>query len=150
MAWRVTGIHGLLRRLRLGRLVIAVARKAIALELTLRRRPIDDVFVGEAPGARLRLSSQLGTATVERAIRRVYRVMPFEWTCLKHALIVEYIRRRQGLPAELRIGVQMKNGVFGAHAWVEDGRGTVITDPLEGFQPMPLSARSNPGPPTTD
>jgi hypothetical protein len=150
MDWRVTVIQRLTRPLRLGRLVIAVVTKAIALEVTLRRRPIDRVIGGKAGRPWPRLSSQLGTATVERAIREVYRVMPFQWTCLKHALVVEYIRRGQGLPAELRIGVQKKLGVFGAHAWVEDGRGTVITDPLEGFQPMPLSARSNPGPPTTD
>jgi hypothetical protein len=52
------------------------------------------------------------------------------------------MRQRRGLPAELRIGVQKNEGVFAAHAWVEDGEGNVLTDPQEGFSPVPLPSRS--------
>src|SRR6185503_9295235 len=66
-------------------------------------------------------------ATVTRAIETVYRLLPLERTCLKHALIFCHIYRRRGLPAVLRIGVQQNEG-FAAHAWVEDGSGALLTD----------------------
>jgi hypothetical protein len=112
---------------------------AIALEIALRRRPVDrilaDVFQAEP---RRLCPAEIPPATIERAIRLAYRVLPLERTCLKHALILGRVRRAQGLPAELRIGVQKTGSVFGAHAWVEDGLGNVLTDPLDGFRPMPL------------
>jgi hypothetical protein len=83
---------------------------------------------------------------LQRAIRGVYRVLPFEPTCLKQSLIFCRAWRRRGLTAELRIGVQKEGGVFAAHAWVEDGAGNVLTDPQEGFNALPLS----PGPPRGD
>jgi hypothetical protein len=76
-------------------------------------------------------------ATVTRAIETVYRLLPLERTCLKHALIFCHIYRRRGLPAVLRIGVQQNEG-FAAHAWVEDGSGALLTDPLEDFVAVPL------------
>ena len=97
---------------------------ALQVEIALRRRPLERVFADASQArARGRLASDIAPATLDRAIRTAYRVLPFEPTCLKHALIFCRVRRRRGLSAELRIGVQKEDGVFGAHAWVEhDGQ----------------------------
>ncbi|PYR73751.1 MAG: lasso peptide biosynthesis B2 protein [Acidobacteria bacterium] len=126
----------------LGMEVLAIA---LQVEIALRRRPLERVFADASQArARGRLASDIAPATLDRAIRTAYRVLPFEPTCLKHALIFCRVRRRRGLSAELRIGVQKEDGVFGAHAWVEDGAGNVLTDPLEGFSPLPLRRASTP------
>jgi hypothetical protein len=70
----------------------------------------------------------------------VYRLLPFEPTCLKQSLIFCHAWRRRGLTAELHIGVQKDGDAFAAHAWVGDGAGNVLTDPREGFSPLPLPA----------
>ena len=133
------------RGVRFVRLFTEVLSIALAVEIALRRRPLARVFADTArtPTGRLR-ASEIAPATLDRAIRAAYRLLPFESTCLKHSLIFCRVRRRRGLPAELRIGVQKKDGVFGAHAWVEDGLGNVLTDPLEGFTAVPLERPSIP------
>ena len=39
--------------------------------------------------------------------------------CLPQALALQWLMRRQGLPAELRIGVRQQEDHMEAHAWVE-------------------------------
>jgi hypothetical protein len=39
--------------------------------------------------------------------------------CLPQALTLQWLMRRQGLPAELRIGVRQQGDRMEAHAWVE-------------------------------
>jgi hypothetical protein len=55
-----------------------------------------------------------------RAVRRAYRVSPFEGTCLRRSLVRYWLGRRGGLPVELVIGVK-PGASFGAHAWIEPG-----------------------------
>jgi hypothetical protein len=44
-------------------------------------------------------------------------------TCLRQALLVDYLLRRRGLAPELKLGVRKREGRFDAHAWVElEGR----------------------------
>jgi hypothetical protein len=45
----------------------------------------------------------------------------FPVTCLTKSLVLEWLLRRQGLPAVLRIGVRRQADVLEAHAWVEFG-----------------------------
>jgi hypothetical protein len=112
---------------------------AVAVEVALRRRSFNDVLTAtSATRRRWRQPPHVHPATLERAIAIAYKLLPVESTCLKRSLVFCRIRRRWGLPVELRIGVQTADGVFGAHAWVEDGSGTALTDPLEGFNPMQL------------
>jgi hypothetical protein len=40
-------------------------------------------------------------------------------TCLRQALFLHWLLRRQGLLPVLRLGVRKTDGVFDAHAWVE-------------------------------
>ena len=125
--------------LRFVRLLIEVLTIALGTEYALRRRPFERVLAQAAEGRRrLTGAPEIATPAVLRAIRVAYRILPLEPTCLKHSLIFCRVRRRRGLPAELRIGVQKNEGVFAAHAWVEDGAGNVLTDPQEGFSPVPL------------
>lgn len=46
---------------------------------------------------------------------------PWRTTCLRQALVVWWLLRRKGLPAELKIGVLRKSTPLQAHAWVELG-----------------------------
>ncbi|MFN2581995.1 MAG: lasso peptide biosynthesis B2 protein [Candidatus Dormibacteria bacterium] len=128
-----------------------VLTAALLIEIALRGQPAEHLLA-DVPRtrARGRRTPDIAPATLDRAIRNAYRFLPFEPTCLKHSLIFCRLRRRRGWPAELRIGVQKKGGVFGAHAWVEDGAGNVLTDPLEGFSPLPLRGAPTPGGRATD
>jgi transglutaminase superfamily protein len=131
------------RAVRLGAEVLAVA---IGVEVALRRRGFDDVLKATSEMPRRYLQPpNIHPVTLERAIRMVYRLLPVQSTCLKQSLVFCRMRRRWGLPAELRLGVQKSDGIFAAHSWVEDGNGNVLTDPLEGFNPvqLPRSARQD-------
>lgn len=48
-------------------------------------------------------------------------------TCLKNSLVLWYLLRRQGIAANLQIGVRLEQGQFQAHAWVEY-QGLVVGD----------------------
>lgn len=52
---------------------------------------------------------------VEAAGRHHYRRM----TCLTRSLALQALLRRQGVEADLRIGVRREDGRLQAHAWVE-------------------------------
>ena len=57
-----------------------------------------------------------------RLARIAGRYVPTNGSCLRQSLIVWWLLRRKGVPAELRIGVRTQEG-FAAHAWVEvDGQ----------------------------
>jgi len=40
-------------------------------------------------------------------------------TCLRQSVLLEYWLKRQGLAAEIKIGVRKEADLFDAHAWVE-------------------------------
>src|SRR5688572_13911854 len=56
-------------------------------------------------------------ATLVTAAAR-HHVRPM--TCLPRALALQALLRRNGIPAELRIGVRREGGALQAHAWVEE------------------------------
>ena len=51
-------------------------------------------------------------------------------TCLAQSLTLWWLLRRQGIPAQLRIGARTAEEKLEAHAWVECG-GEVVNDPDE-------------------
>lgn len=64
--------------------------------------------------------------TVGRNVQSLARIVnaaaarsPFPVTCLTRSLLLERWLRRDGIAAELRIGVQRNGGHLNAHAWVE-------------------------------
>ena len=133
------------------RLALEAVRLALCVEIDLQILPFTRVLAGlnAQPDGRFRGESPVSAANVQRAIQRAYRVLPFKSTCLRESLVFCRIFKRRGLPAELRIGVKKTGDRLGAHAWVEDGKGMVLTDPLEHFVPLQLlgsrSRTSSPG-----
>jgi len=126
---------------RLAWALIEVLTEALRVEFALRRLPFERVLRNASATHQSRRNLvEIPVTTLCRAIRMAYRILPVEGTCLKQSLVFCRVRRRRGLPAELKIGVQKNEGVFAAHAWVEDGAGHVLTDPQEGFSPVPLPA----------
>jgi hypothetical protein len=73
---------------------------------------------------------------VESAGRHHYRRM----TCLTRSVALQALLRRQGVEAELRIGVRREDGRLHAHAWVEHA-GVPLGEP-EGVEStfLPLGA----------
>jgi hypothetical protein len=75
--------------------------------------PASDATVTEAFAFAARLAS---------LIRIAGRHLPANATCLRQSLLLWWILRRQGLAAQVCIGVSTGDG-FAAHAWVEiDGQ----------------------------
>jgi hypothetical protein len=114
---------------------------AVCVEIDVRTVPFTRVLVrlNAKPHLRSNADLQVSAANVLHAIQRAYRVLPFESTCLRESLIFCRIFKRRGLPAELRIGVKKSGDQLGAHAWVEDGKGTPLTDHLVCFVTFSLS-----------
>jgi hypothetical protein len=68
----------------------------------------------------------------ERTVRMVdmaTRHLPWRPSCLPRSLVLWFLLRRQGIPAELRIGVQKREQRLEAHAWVEVERRVVNDAP---------------------
>lgn len=53
------------------------------------------------------------------AVNATARVLPYEANCLTRSLWLLRVLHRKGLDACLCIGVQMEDGRFAAHAWIE-------------------------------
>lgn len=57
-----------------------------------------------------------GIARIQEATSRH---LVFHASCLERSLVLWWLLRRRGIPAELRIGARKQEGRFEAHAWVE-------------------------------
>lgn len=55
------------------------------------------------------------------------RNLPFRSSCLERSMVLQWLLRNRGIPAELRIGAQKRSERFEAHAWVE-WDGVVLND----------------------
>jgi len=75
-----------------------------------RRRP----KTGFATGSALDRARQLGLVV---DVASAYAPGPV--TCLSRSLMLVWLLAREGIDAELRIGVRMTGGALAAHAWVE-------------------------------
>jgi hypothetical protein len=62
------------------------------------------------------LAQACGTA---RLVEALARRLPFRASCLHQSWVLWWLLRRQGIPAELRIGVRKPASQLEAHAWVE-------------------------------
>jgi hypothetical protein len=125
------------------RLFLEAVRLAFRVEIGLRVLPFKRILArlnGQTKDLHRR-GSPVSPASAWRAIQLAYVVLPFKSTCLKHSVIFCRMFKRRGLPAELQIGVNKTGGRLSAHAWVEDGNGMVLTDPLVDFVPLPLPRR---------
>ena len=75
-------------------------------------------------------------------VDRILRKLPPPWrhTCLKRAVVLHYLVRRAGRPAELRIGVRRdERAALAAHAWlVREGTPYLEAgaDHIDSYQPL--------------
>ena len=69
-----------------------------------------------------RVSGERDALTVDRIARLVdiaARHAPLRVGCLSRALTLQWILRRRGIDADLRVGVRKQGDRIDAHAWVE-------------------------------
>ncbi len=52
-------------------------------------------------------------------------------TCLRQSVLLEFLLQREGLAAEIKIGVRKQDDLFDAHAWVELNGIPLAQDDLE-------------------
>lgn len=64
---------------------------------------------------------------VTRLAEKAERQGPLRPNCLERSLVLWWLLRRRGVPAELRIGARKQDAQFEAHAWVELA-GEVLND----------------------
>jgi hypothetical protein len=64
-------------------------------------------------------------------------------TCLAQSLVGRSMLRREGYPAEIRIGVANEAREFGAHAWVWSGNRIVLGESTSVFAEFPRKARDH-------
>jgi hypothetical protein len=116
---------------------LVVVRAAIMLSLTAaglrvlgfpRWRRVLEKFVANVPPATAGAASRLALAReVTRLAEKAERRGPLRPNCLERSLVLWWLLRRRGLPAELRIGARKEDSRFEAHAWVEL-EGQVLND----------------------
>jgi Transglutaminase-like superfamily len=73
------------------------------------------------------------TATTVRLVRAAARHSFVRPTCLQESLTLWWLLARQGIPAELRVGVRKDGPKFAAHAWVES-EGVALNEPNSQHQ----------------
>ena len=115
---------------------------AIPVELGLRCVGFDRLVkhLGKVHGAWLLGAPALDGERAARLVEAVSRLYPFNPTCLKKSLVLFWMLRRRGFPAELRIGVRKPAGTLEAHAWIEhEGRVLFDEDTARQYLPMPLN-----------
>ncbi len=114
--WRLTRLE----RLLLLRAMLLLPLTSLALRLVgfrslqallVRRLPAAPEFSREPAVERAALTA--------RMVRAAARRDPGRPNCLKQSVVLWWLLRRQGIPAELRIGVRKTGQVLEAHAWVE-------------------------------
>ncbi|MGB6199787.1 MAG: lasso peptide biosynthesis B2 protein [Candidatus Acidiferrales bacterium] len=77
-------------------------------------------YAANAPAAAGDAASRLALAReVTRLAQKAERHGPLRPSCLERSLVLWWLLRRRGLPAELRIGARKEGARFDAHAWVE-------------------------------
>jgi hypothetical protein len=69
----------------------------------------------DSPGAQI----EACVALTSRLVCAAARNSPIPSTCLERSLAQWWLLARQGIAAQLRIGVRKESGKFTAHAWVE-------------------------------
>lgn len=112
---------------------------AIPVELGLRWIGFDRLVRRLGRVGRARRPVVLDGQRAARLVEAVSRLYPFNPTCLKKSLVLFWMFRRRGMPADLRIGVRKVNGQLEAHAWIEqEGRVLFDEDTASQFLPMPL------------
>lgn len=96
---------------------------AADLALRLRPGPLLRQGTGGANAAPALLTAAAAADHLRRLVDMAAAVHPLRPTCLRRALTLQWLLRRQGIAADLRIGARLGADGLAAHAWLElDGR----------------------------
>lgn len=99
-------------------LLFCVALLLRVLDFQRTRRLLDRLSPSGTRQAKATEEGMAYALDLGRLTKIAGRYVPANGTCLRQSLLVWWLLRRRGLPADLRIGVS-KGEVFAAHAWVE-------------------------------
>jgi hypothetical protein len=89
--------------------------------------PLLDEMAGGLRQASSAAASTSSATEVAASVVRASRLFPGRSSCLAEALAGWVLLKREGLPAEVRIGVRrLPGGSLAAHAWVESGGRVLI------------------------
>lgn len=103
--------------------------------LLLRFSPVPVSVCGDS-------ALQLATS-ISRLVQAAASRMPFTISCLVRSTTLWWFLRRQGIPSDMRIGINQQQEGFHAHAWVEIN-GVVLNDRADiheqysAFEQIPL------------
>jgi hypothetical protein len=124
-AWQLSGAE----RWLLAQAFLALALVVLGLRCWGFRRLQARLNQGAAPALHSSpLKSDLDQArATARLVRAAAGYALWRPTCLPQSLVLWWLLRRQGIYADLRLGVIPKAGRLEAHAWVEF-QGTVLND----------------------
>lgn len=87
-----------------------------------RHTATGDLFKASNPSSEFREEWEEPVQRVATAAARVSRFGLIRPTCLEQALAIQAMLKRRGIgPGVIRVGVQLHEGVFAAHAWVQLG-----------------------------
>lgn len=75
-----------------------------------------------------------------RASRWAWALLPVPRTCLRECLVAARLLSLRGSPVTLQLGVRKTGVHLASHAWLEDGMGRDLTDPLADFAPLAPSS----------
>lgn len=75
-----------------------------------------------------------GAEETARLVAAAARHGPYRASCLPTALTLQWLLRRQGIEAELRLGVRKERERLEAHAWLEH-EGRPLMDTREDLEP---------------
>ena len=116
------------------RACVVLAATRLALR-TLRWRRAVDLLDGPLPACP---SPARDPAEVAAAVLAASRLLPGTSSCLAQALAARILLRRQGLPCELRIGVNRpSHGGLEAHAWLESEGHVILGAAEPKYTPFP-------------
>jgi hypothetical protein len=121
--------------------------RLLVIDLLLRSRPYPPVnkYVENQRKVRRVIPSGQAWKIIRRNQRLVIlaaRNHLYRMLCLRQALALKWILASQGIPTELRFGVQKTEEQFQAHAWLEyEGLSIELTEGHENYKP--LKARVN-------
>jgi hypothetical protein len=123
-------------------LLLAASTLLPVMALRLRLEGLSRVRsrVEHASGAR----DALAIDRVARIVDIAARHAPVRVGCLPRALTLQWLLRRRGVPADLRVGVRKEGDRLDAHAWVEHA-GTPLMEPAdvaERFAPFDPLAKA--------
>lgn len=122
-----------------------VAHGAVALLLRAAGLRRVSAWLARAPRSRSVGASPRIEDRVVWAVRTATHLMPAGRTCLTEALTAQYLVRRRGGDAELRLGVS-RTATLRSHAWLETaGRIIIGGDNAHSYTPLgPFSLRRSP------